>query len=141
MPLTNKIGVFDFVTLHRPDDHGAPPTFVRMMTRTVQRDGVDGTGIILLGEKAEPCQLVSGVDLFARSDSLEVFERYSELIGDDAQKIIWAGIDFRAQYETQYVVLDVQPGRIIRLNAVAGGLNAGQFWTEALWTVQPVFAP
>lgn len=135
----DTLGNFQFVGWHRADDPAGAPELPREMTEIIQRPGVDGTGLLLLGSKGQPFQMRSAVDLQDGAQAVAVIDGYRQMIGAGAFRLIWGSIDFYAVYTVGYLVLDVTTLRMTTLSAKAGGITPGAtVWLESLWTLLPV---
>lgn len=135
----NQLGEFTFVTLHNPQDRGAPPLLPAIESQVLQRPGVDGTLIQRTGKKAQPFDMRSGVDVQNFSVANDLLAEYLAIQNDDARVLIWGGVNYSLEYSVLYVVLRVVPIRIRRISAATGGLTPyAEAWLEALWTLQPV---
>jgi len=136
--MSDSIGVYPFVTLHRVDDPKAGPLIVREQCTPINRPGVDGTAVMRMGQRSEPFQMRSGVDMTSIATGPTAIAAYSTLIGDDPVSVVWQGIDYEI-FGCRYVVMDVFPLKIVRLSAKSGGLVSGATaWIEMIWTLQPV---
>lgn len=135
-----RIDRWEFISLSRIDDSRGGPLIVREQCQPINRLGVDGTAILLTGKRAEPFQMRSLVDIASLAILPLAVRTYTDLIGQ-AVEVHWQGIDFAADHETKYVVLDVVPSKSGRLLAHSGGLVSGSTaYLELLWTLQPVVA-
>lgn len=135
----NSLGTFQFVTFHNPHDRGAPPLLPAQVGQPIQRPGVDGTTVLRLGYKAPPFQMRSGVDVATVTDACDLLAQYMASQNAAPLTVVWGGKDFETAYGVVYIPLVVEPLRIRRISAAAGGLTPGaQAWLEALWTLQPV---
>lgn len=135
-----SLGDFSFVTFHNVADMAGPPQIVQGEVETVERKGVDGTGILRTGSRGKPFQMRSGVDGPTRAGADQTQDLYAQMIGKKRYDMVWADISYTDTHSTKYVVLDVQTIKIKRLSVKTGGLdlNLSGFWVEAIWTLLPV---
>lgn len=135
-----KIDKYEFLALHRSDDQRAGPVIVREQCQPINRPGVNGTAVLLTGQRADAFQMRSLVDMTSLATLPAAIKAYSELIGTVVE-IEWQGVDFAVEHDTKYVVMDVVQLRSGRLSARAGGLVSNSTaYLELLWTFQPVVA-
>lgn len=140
MPIpVNSLGEFTFDVFHHPQDRGAPPILPAQMGEVIQRAGVDGTAIMRLGIKAEPFQMRSGRTCTDFEQAADILRQYFAAQNDEPLELVWGGINYGTSFNALYVPLHVEPIRIRKITAAAGGLvaNAGA-WLEAMWTLQPI---
>lgn len=136
---TSFIGSFEFVTLHHPQDRGAPPLLTAEQTDIIQRPGVDGTAIMLMGVKGESFQMRSFVNVPTFALANDLMALYRDLIGEAPQTVVWNGVDYEIAYQVKYAVLDVKPISLRAVSVVSGGLSGGTgAVVDALWTLQPI---
>lgn len=136
-----SLGDFEFIRFHRTDNPAAPPLIVREQLLTINRPGVDGTACLRTGQRSEPFQMVSGVDVLTRARLSVQYAQYANLIGRSAYTLVWQDVDFTTVYNTKYVVLDVVVIQSRYMPVQSGGLNASSTaWLDCLWTLQPVLA-
>ena len=102
------------------------------MVEVIERPGVNGSAIRLLGKKREPFQMFSGVGEASHSAGVVLLSDY-QLAQGEIQPLVWAGLDFSDQM--QVAILHVEPIRAIRISAATDGSLA---WVEAVWTLKPV---
>lgn len=133
-----QLGTFDFISIHGAYDRAQPPNIPRETVIPVIRAGVDGVGFIRAGVHSEPFQMRSVVDLASPSQVRTLIAGYRELVGKEAQTLIWGDLDYSTAFSTKYVVLDVQMLAVRLLSAACGGKNSGNVLAEAIWTLQPV---
>jgi len=136
-----RLGEFRFVNAHRPEDPAAPPLLCWEMSELVQRPGVSGTGIKLVGKKGPGFPYVTKVDFANRELAHDATRDYHNLVNVfGKQTLVHAGIDYYARYGTRYIPIEVVVLRIKRLGAAVGGLSgvAFPYWVEAQWMLQPV---
>jgi hypothetical protein len=139
--MADKIDKYEFVTLGRIDDPKAPPLVIREQLMPISRPGVNGVAVMRMGQRSEPFQMRSAVDVLNLNYIPIAIASYQLMIGEKAYEITWQGIDFAALFNTKYVVLDCVPIRSCKLSCRAGGLVSGSTaWLEMLWTFQPVLA-
>lgn len=136
---TNSLGPFSFVTLHVPSDRGAPPDIVAMEGEISQRAGVDGSAVTRMGVKGNPFQMRSGVDVLTFAAANDLFAQYKDACNTELMTLIWGGVNYQA-YGMQYIPLRVEPIRIRKIGAAAGGLygSTGTAWLEVLWSLLPM---
>lgn len=135
----NALGPFTFTVLHRTDNPAGFPFLPRERVQTIERPGVVGTALLKLAAKSEPFQMRSGVDLDTTTEARTLIQLYTESIAQDAAfRMIWAGVDIEADYNTKYFVTDVSQMQYRRLAGSVGGQTSGIYWLEAIWTLQPV---
>ena len=133
-----KLGLYQFVNCHNAQNPAGPPPILQEMTETIQRPGVDGTGVFKLGLKAEPFQMRSCVDLIDTTIDI-VFNGYRDMVAEAKYTLIWADVDWFTTFGVQFVVLHVEIYSIRKVLVKAGGITAGaNRWLEAIWTLQPV---
>lgn len=139
--MADRIDVHEFVTLGRIEDPKAAPLVIREQLQPISRPGVNGVAVMRLGQRAEPFQMRSAVDVLNLSYVPNAIATYQNMIGEKAYEITWQGIDFASTFNTKYIVLDCVPLRSCKISASAGGLVANSTaWLEMLWTLQPVLA-
>ena len=137
---SNSLGIFPFVTLANPIGRNGAPLLVRAENEAIQRPGIHGTGIRRLGVKGVTFQMISMRDNSTHAFAVEEYNQYRDLTADDAQRIVWRGVDFDG-YGTRYVVLDVSDPDITPLRNKVGGLLgtlASAVKLTVTWTLQPV---
>ena len=133
-----SIGGYELVTLSGLNDRGEPPPIPRPLLLPIVRPGVDGAGFVRLGNQAEPAQLYSAVDVATSAAADVLYIAYRSLIGEDPVDIVWRDVSWSALHATVFQILDVRLLNCRRLAAASGGLNGGNYWVEALWTVHPL---
>ena len=121
-----------FTSLDGNQSRGGPPKIPTDMVEVVERPGVNGSAIRLLGKKREEFQMFSGVGTASHAAGVFLLTDY-QLAQGEIQPLIWAGLDFSDRM--QVAILHVEPLRAIRLGAATDGSLA---WIEAVWTLKPV---
>lgn len=136
----HSIGAFNFITLDGTAGPGAPPQIAREQSMLTQRPGVDGTGILQLGSKGRPFQMVSVVDATSVAAGHTLQSLYAAICNDALYTVIANDVNYATAYNTQYVVLDVEPLGVRRVGAAVGGLSSPSLAVvAALWTLLPVY--
>lgn len=134
------LGPFTFVNLHTPGDNAGPPLFPGERAAVIERPGVDGAGILQMGVKGEPFQMVSSVDVTTKTVALNLLALYNSHKGQKSLGLVWSDIDYESAFNTRYFVLDVMPLGVKRMPAATGGLSGSSspYWVQAVWTLLPV---
>ena len=128
----NSIGSFLFTAFDGARARGAPPWIPADRIEVIERPGVNGSAIRLLGKKREAFQMISGVGTATRPIGNELSKDYQRSQGE-IQPLFWAGDDFSDVM--QVGILHVEPLRVITLGAASDGSGA---WVEAVWTLKPM---
>lgn len=140
----NSLGSRTFIAIHPfGDPHGKCPV-VREEPRITQRPGVDGTGIILTGERGQPFPALTFRDFTSLANAHAEFEVYRAMIGDGGgynapyQLIHW-DVNYTTAHGTGYVVLDVMVRQMKPIKGATGGLVTNPTHVlVAEWTLLPV---
>ena len=136
-----SLGDYEFVVFHRSDAIAAGPLVIREQLLPINRLGVDGTAVLRTGQRSDPFQMRSGVDILTAARVTQQMQMYLDMIGRKAYELVWQSVDYSSAYNTKYIVLDVSQIASRYMPIQSGGLNASsQFWLECLWTLQPVLA-
>jgi hypothetical protein len=102
---------------------------------------LDGVAVLRTGQRSDPFQMRSGVDVLNAARVTQQMQMYLDMIGRKAYELVFQDINFSSAYNTSYVVLDVLQIASRYMPVQSGGLNSSsQFWLECLWTLQPVIA-
>jgi hypothetical protein len=130
---------FDFIRLTIDGDPGNLPPVITPIAGMTQRPGVDGTGVFDHGTKGMPFQAESLVDVDSHETGHFLADDYRELILSGPLSLVYAGVDYEVDFETNYLVLDVKPINVRTIGASAGGLsgNAGAV-VRATWKLLPI---
>ncbi len=137
---SNSLGTFPFVTFTNPASFNGAPLLTRMENEIIQRPGVHGTGIRRLGVKGMTFKMISTRDNATMADAIQEYNLYADLTNDDAQVIVFKGVNFD-NYGVRYVVLNVSDPDTMPLSNTAGGLLgplASAVKLTVIWTLQPV---
>lgn len=128
---TNRIGEFDFVTLH------GSPERLREQILVMARPGVEGVALWKTNQRGIDFTLRSFVDVesFAEADAL--FEDYLDSIGEDPVGLEWSGVE-QAARGFNVCVLEVNRVRQSEVLIDTGGLLAsspggGKAFLECDW--------
>ena len=137
---TYSLDKYNFVTLHRPEDRSAPPLIVQQQGEVIERVGVDGAGFLRTGRRGKPFQMRSAVDYATRALADQAQDGYGGMVGQSRYTLVWAGVDYSAEHNCQYIVIDVDVFRVQYMPVAVGGLSGANavYWLEALWTLLPV---
>ena len=139
--MADKIDKYEFVSLGRVEDPRMGPLIIREQCRPISRPGVNGVAVMRIGQRSEPFQMRSCVDVLNMSYLPIAVSAYQSMIGEKAYELTWQGIEYASQFNTKYVVLDCVVLRSCRISGSSGGLVANSTaWLEMLWTLQPVIA-
>jgi hypothetical protein len=134
---TFQLGDYTFLTFARFDNPAAPPALCSPQVRAIDREGVNGTGLMRTGERGKPFQYRSTSDYSTMAKAQSAQQGYDDMIGRKRFTLIWADVNYRDQHGCQYLVTDVSVTQIKRLSAMTGGFvtQGYGFLVEALWTL------
>lgn len=140
--MADSLGTFNFILLEAME-RGGVPLVPQLVASTVQRPGVDGTGIITQGSKARSFQMrsIRDVGSIALGNALAV--SYQTTARTEAWVLVFQGIDYAVTYNTKYFVLNVDQITVRRMTGSAGGVMGGGAGAlvQAVWTLQPIAVP
>jgi hypothetical protein len=133
---------FRFISFSRAQGQAIPPLTVQETSGFRQRDGVDGTDIRKLGKKGQPFEMFSVVDTDTLAAALDLYADYAATIGDGfPYDITWHDLDFTADRNTQYHVLDCEQLETRTLLGGSGGLSTERgALLRCRWLLMPVAA-
>jgi len=140
--MADSLGIFNFISLEAMD-RGGVPLVPQLVSSTVQRPGVSGTGIITQGSKARSFQMRSSRDVGSISLGNALAVSYQVTARTEAWILVFQGINYATTYNTKYFVLNVDQISVRRLTGSAGGVMGGGAGAlvSAVWTLQPVAVP
>lgn len=127
----NSIGDFAFLRLE-----GEPLGTLRQEIELFKRAGVNGTGAVRQGFKAEPFTLRSMVDAPDQASGWQMFFAYHALVGGDPVELVWRNMPVTQSTGAMLLVLDCRVIDIATLAAATAGLNPPSLgWLEAEWDI------
>lgn len=138
----NQFGNFYFIAIHGTGDPGTPPQLCATQVEILQRPGHPGTAIIDLGKKGQPFQMRSIVDTATPADATLMAAAYKNAQGKGPFALIWAGVNFLAEFNTVYCPVEVNVTKCRRLLGGDGGLYPpSRGLVECIWTLVPIELP
>jgi hypothetical protein len=135
---THSLGAFTFFNLENTAVRGGAPETVRRTATPIQRPGTNGTGFVTTGIKGRPFQMRSVVDVTTQAGAVVLIKNYELAVNKELVVMIHAGADYSATpVFCQYWIMEVTAGWR-RVSCATGGLNGGNYFVEAFWTLIPV---
>ena len=133
MALWNQIGPFVFLDLI------GGVLLPQQGAELLERPGVDGAGLKLIGKRSAPFTLHSRVDALTVGDAHDAAANYQALANDGfSYGLAQHGVDFGI-YGVEFLVLKVANARVGGRMLVMGGLHPPSLgWIEAEWTLLAV---
>lgn len=119
-----SLGNFTFLTLARTDNTAGPPDFPRERLEVVERPGINGTGLILLGVKGRPFSVRGVVPVTSRPVGLDLVAAYHASITGDILTLIWADENITVEYGIGFQIVDVLEANVQGLAASSNGAGA-----------------
>lgn len=111
------------MTLESLSGPGGAPQLQQTHAEIVQRSGVDGTGVIDLGEKGHVFVMRSVVDAANEAAAQTLVAAYRAVAGTQKLAMIWRDNDYEATHDTKFVCLAVTDDMLQVNTTIVGGLN------------------
>lgn len=129
------LGDVPFISLSRADGRSGPPDFPKEQVELIERPGIDGTGLLLLGRRGQPfpCRALTSVG--SRQAGLDLLQTFVDAIGADPLPLIWANENLTNQYGVAYQILDVLETAVQPVTAASNGAS---FLVRATLLLLPV---
>lgn len=130
-----SLGGFSFIDLAHANGRSGPPELPRERVEVIERPGLNGTGLLLLGAKGRPFPVRTLAGVTSRSAGLELIELYNSFVGADPLSLIWADESYTVNHGVAFQIVDVLRAEVIQIGASSAGYP---FLVAAVLTLLPV---
>ncbi|RLC36458.1 hypothetical protein DRH27_05190 [Candidatus Falkowbacteria bacterium] len=131
--ILNRIGIFTFDVMEGVW-RGS-----QEQTEIIQRPGVDGSGLFLMGRKGHDITIQTAVCLTDRQRAVEIYGLYEDAVGSLPVEVTWGGSPLTS-WNLNYAIREVELLRADQLALSTGSFNTpgGLGWLAAVWKLFPM---